>query len=240
MNTDALPYERFLRIRGCLRAALGDDHGALRDLLATGEFSCGWGAVNPAVTPWRSDAALVAARLGNLDLARTLAAEALELARRFGAPRSLGMALRSEALVAADESTESLLAEAVSVLERSDARLEYARALVDLGAVVRRDGRHTHARDLLRCGLELAADGLTNRATAQALFVSEKTVEGHLARAYDKLACARARDCAKLSATHCPRSSAESTGFTGGDALGGCPHVADAKSQGKSKGVPLM
>ena len=70
---------------------------------------------------------------GNLDLARTLAAEALELARRFGAPRSLGMALRSEALVAADESTESLLAEAVSVLERSDARLEYARAHEALG-----------------------------------------------------------------------------------------------------------
>ncbi len=33
----------------------------------------------------------------------------------------------------------------------------------------------------------LAADGLTNRAIAQVLFVTEKTVEGHLAHAFDKL-----------------------------------------------------
>lgn len=33
----------------------------------------------------------------------------------------------------------------------------------------------------------LAADGLTNRAIAQELFVTEKTVERHLAHAFDKL-----------------------------------------------------
>jgi DNA-binding CsgD family transcriptional regulator len=37
---------------------------------------------------------------------------------------------------------------------------------------------------------ELAADGLTNREIAQALFVTEKTVEGHLVRAYRKLGIA--------------------------------------------------
>jgi DNA-binding CsgD family transcriptional regulator len=232
MDTDALPYEQFLHSRGCLRAALGDDRGALEDLLANGRFSCGWGAINPAVTPWRSDAALAASRLREHDLARALAAEELEIARRFGAPRALGIALRAEALVAADGTTESLLTEAVTVLEGSGARLEHARALIDLGAVVRRDGRRSAARDLLRRGLELAmrcgakrlasqsseelaatgarprrialsgvesltpserrvaqhaADGLTNRAIAQALFVTEKTVEGHLAHAFDKL-----------------------------------------------------
>ncbi|HEX8155761.1 MAG TPA: LuxR C-terminal-related transcriptional regulator, partial [Solirubrobacteraceae bacterium] len=232
MDTDALPYEAVLYARGCLRAALGDDRGALDDLLAGGRFSCAWGQVGPAVTPWRSDAALVAGRLGENGLARKLASEELELARRFGAPRALGIALRAEALVAADGSTESLLTEAVAVLEGSGARLELARALIDLGAVVRRDGRRVRARELLRRGLELAArcgadrlaahgrdelqatgarprrialsgvesltpserrvaqlaaDANTNRAIAQALFITEKTVEGHLARAFDKL-----------------------------------------------------
>ena len=232
VDTDALPYEAVLYARGCLRAALGDDGGALDDLLAGGRFSCGWGQVGPAVTPWRSDAALVASRLGDNDLARMLATEELELARRFGAPRALGIALRAEALVAADGSSESLLTEAVAVLEGSGARLELARALIDLGAVVRRDGRRVRARELLRRGLELAArcgaerlaahgrdelqatgarprrialsgvesltpserriaqlaaGGNTNRAIAQALFVTEKTVEGHLAHAFDKL-----------------------------------------------------
>ena len=163
---------------------------------------------------------------------RRLAAEELEIARRFGAPRALGIALRADALVAADGSSESLLTEAVAVLDGSGARLELARALVDLGAVVRRDGRRARAPELLRRGLELAvrcgaerlaargreellatgarprrialtgaesltpserrvaqlaAEGQTNRVIAQALFVTEKTVEGHLARAFDKL-----------------------------------------------------
>jgi DNA-binding CsgD family transcriptional regulator len=33
----------------------------------------------------------------------------------------------------------------------------------------------------------MAGDGLTNREIAQALFVTEKTVEGHLSHAYRKL-----------------------------------------------------
>jgi DNA-binding CsgD family transcriptional regulator len=35
--------------------------------------------------------------------------------------------------------------------------------------------------------VRLAAEGRTNREIAQALYVTLKTVEGHLARAYDKL-----------------------------------------------------
>jgi DNA-binding NarL/FixJ family response regulator len=34
---------------------------------------------------------------------------------------------------------------------------------------------------------EMAAEGLTNRQIAQALFVTEKTIEWHLGQAYRKL-----------------------------------------------------
>ena len=232
IDTHALTYQEFLYSRGCVRIALGDDRGGLEDFLTTGKFAREWGAVNPAVTPWRSHAGLAADRLGEHDLARTLVAEELGRARRFGAPRAIGIALRAEAIVAADATTEPLLTEAVAILERSGARLEHARALIDLGAVVRRSGRRAAARELLHSGAELAtlcgahrlatqardelgatgtrprrialsgvesltpserrvaqhaADGLTNRAIAQALFVTQKTVEGHLAHAFDKL-----------------------------------------------------
>jgi DNA-binding CsgD family transcriptional regulator len=41
--------------------------------------------------------------------------------------------------------------------------------------------------------VRLAADGATNREIAQQLYVTLKTVEGHLSRAYTKLAV-RGRD----------------------------------------------
>ena len=71
-----------------------------QELLATGRRELEWGARNPAVTPWRSTAALVAHELGDARAARELAFEEVELARAFGAPRALGVALRAAGLVA--------------------------------------------------------------------------------------------------------------------------------------------
>src|SRR5205823_9467053 len=63
---------------------------------------------------------------------------------------------------------ESHLREAVEILAGSTARLEHARALVDLGAVLRRGNKRSEARDVLRDGLELAyrlgATALVERA----------------------------------------------------------------------------
>jgi DNA-binding CsgD family transcriptional regulator len=120
----------------------------------------------------------------------------------------------------------------VHVFEQGDAKLERARALVDLGALLRRRNRRREARDLLREGLdgahrsnarllveraetelratgarprravltgldaltaserriaELASQGLTNREIAQSLFITARTVEGHLTSVFRKL-----------------------------------------------------
>ncbi|HEX8204894.1 MAG TPA: helix-turn-helix transcriptional regulator, partial [Solirubrobacteraceae bacterium] len=68
-------------------------------------------------------------------------------------------------LVREGENGIALLEEAVGVLERSEARLEEARALIDLGAALRRAGRRADARDYLRRGQELAARCEADRLT---------------------------------------------------------------------------
>jgi DNA-binding NarL/FixJ family response regulator len=221
-----------LSSRGRLRAAIGDARGGLTDLLAVGEFERRWNTANPGWSGWRSDAALLVMGLGERQESCRLAEEELELARQFGAPRALGIALRAVALTRARTPDLAMLREAADALSTSGARLEYARALIDLGAAIRRSGRPAQARDALRrgyelatrCGAEalsgramqelvaagarprsgafrgvesltaserrvaeLAADGMTNRAIAQALFVTEKTVETHLRHIYSKL-----------------------------------------------------
>jgi DNA-binding CsgD family transcriptional regulator len=77
----------------------------------------------------------------------------VEVARRFGAVSSLGAALRIQARLTEDE---HLAREAVSLLEHSPRRLEHARALVDLGALLRRRGDRRESRAPLRKGHEVA------------------------------------------------------------------------------------
>ncbi len=205
---------------------------ALSDFLAAGAIVVATGAVSPCFLPWRSDAALAALAVDEHEMARNLSTEELALARSFGAPRALGVALRAAGLVAGGHRGEVLLREAIDVLAGSDTCLEHARALTDLGALLRRASRRVEARELLRqavdtahhlgaaalaeraetelratgakprrvmlTGLEaltaserriaeLAADGLTNREIAQTLFVTVRTVEGHLTNVFNKL-----------------------------------------------------
>ncbi len=201
------------------------------ELLAVGERELTLGWSGPSQFAWRSQAALALDQLGDETRARSLAAEELQLARVCGAPRPVGIALRANGLLIEDGRLE-LLRESVSVLEASGAELEHARALVDLGAALRRGRQPRQARSPLRAGhalatscgatllaaraheellasgarprrtairgrdaltpselrvAELAAQSLRNRDIAQALFVSEKTVERHLGHVYAKL-----------------------------------------------------
>nr|QLK00688.1 AAA family ATPase [Micromonospora carbonacea] len=128
----------------------------------------GW--LNPAAHPWRSVAALARHALGHHDEARALALEELDLARRWGAPQTLGAALRTMATVTGGPVAPELLAEAVAVLRTSPARLELAEALHAYGRSVRL--RHpgaalaasTEALEIARaCG----AEGLARRVAAE-------------------------------------------------------------------------
>jgi DNA-binding CsgD family transcriptional regulator len=112
---------------------------------------------NPAVLPWASRAALAAVRLGRRDEAGELATRELAAARRFGAPRAIGIALAASGVVTGGDEGVELLRLAVAELERSPAQLEHARALVELGAALRRMRRRGAARDPLAQGLEQAS-----------------------------------------------------------------------------------
>ncbi|MFL5884248.1 MAG: ATP-binding protein [Thermoleophilaceae bacterium] len=218
--------------RGRLRLARGDAKAALDDMLHCGRELVRAGALNPALMPWRSTAALAHLSLDARGAARELADEELSLAREFGAPRAIGIALRCTGLVADRARRIELLEESVAVLDGSGARLEHAKSLYELGAALRRAGRRgvaqpplREALDLaVRCGAErlaahareelaaagarprrdalrgrdaltatelrvcrMAAEGMTNREIAQALFVTLRTVETHLTHAYPKL-----------------------------------------------------
>ena len=230
------PHTLLRHARGCLHAADGDHAAAAVDLLTAGEQAQACGHVNPAVLAWRSDAALSLLALGRAVDARRLCAEELALATQWGSPRALGIALRAAGLAESGDRGVNLLTEAVSVLRSSSSSpLELARALIDLGAVRRRAGGRTEAREYLREGLdlahrqgslrlasrarhelviaggrprrdavrgrdaltpgefavvELAAAGQTNRQIAQALFITQRTVENHLTSSYGKLGIA--------------------------------------------------
>lgn len=143
--------------RARLLIAEGDLRGGLEATLECGRRFEAVDGRNPAFIAWRSRAALALQALGERPReARRLALEEVELARAWGAPRALGVALRSLGLVEGGERGIELLEEAVTVLSPSSARLEHARALVDLGAALRRAGRRRAARQTLAAGLDLA------------------------------------------------------------------------------------
>ncbi len=218
--------------RGRLRVEQARVAEGLADFLGVGLLLTRTMITCPSYLPWRSEAALAHLALGDAGSARRLAEEELELARAFGAPRALGVAKRAAGLVAGGERGELLLREAVEAFGQGDARLERARALADLGAMLRRRNRRTEARELLREALdaahragakrlaeqaetelratgarprrvvltglesltaserriaELAGGGMTNREIAQTLFVTARTVEGHLTSVFRKL-----------------------------------------------------
>jgi DNA-binding CsgD family transcriptional regulator len=131
--------------------------GRAEDALETAdelERTLSW-IVNPAVGPWRLFKAEALDLLERRDEALALAEADLELGRRFGAPDTVGIALRVLGTLKREVGLDDLR-EAVEVLGESSARLEHAKALAMLGAALRRSGSRSEAREPLREALDLA------------------------------------------------------------------------------------
>ncbi|MDW5326763.1 ATP-binding protein [Plantactinospora sp. KLBMP9567] len=141
---------------------------ALADLAVCGDALTAAGYTNPAFARWRSEMVQAHLAMGDTAKARTLAAEELELARRFKAPHSLGIALRTAGMAAKGAESVALLREAATTLERTSATLHHAHALVEYGAALRRNGERIAAQNPLRQALHHAtrcgAQSLTSRA----------------------------------------------------------------------------
>jgi DNA-binding CsgD family transcriptional regulator len=226
-----VPTGIFLEVRGRVRLARGHRAQAIADLRQCGKFADGARLNNPNFLAWRSALALALAPEHPQE-ARELGQSELELARRVGAPRAIGIALRVCGLLADAQNRIELLEQSVAILEPSPARLELAYSLTELGAALRRSGARTAARHPLRRALDLAvrcgatplaerareealaagarprrpwttgvqaltpselrvarlaAQTLSNRDIAQALFITTRTVSDHLSSAYRKL-----------------------------------------------------
>jgi DNA-binding CsgD family transcriptional regulator len=158
-------------IRGRLRCARGWRERGIDDLRASGRLCELHALENQILYPWRAS---LAAALGQDDIAeaRQLAQLNLAHARRSGIPRAIGIALCTLA-GRDDDNSIDLLRAAVATLEEAPAPLDLARALIDLGAALRRQGYRVEARDPLREGLEIAARcgamPLLERARAEAM-----------------------------------------------------------------------
>jgi DNA-binding CsgD family transcriptional regulator len=142
--------------RGRLRRLQNRPREALVDLRNCGDTLARCGYTNPNMANWGEDAALAHLALGEIDAARERAAGDLALARAFGSPRGIGVALRTSARIEGRGGELDILAEALNLLATSPARLDYARTLVDFGAALRRAGYRLDARQPLRRGLDLA------------------------------------------------------------------------------------
>jgi DNA-binding CsgD family transcriptional regulator len=126
---------------------------------------------NPADYPWRRYAVEGLVALGRTDEAVALERDELEIARRWGAPATIAACLRTLGNALGGEEGEEYLREAVGIAADSGARIQHARALVDLGAALRRRNKRAEARERLREGAELAyragTAALVERANAE-------------------------------------------------------------------------
>jgi DNA-binding CsgD family transcriptional regulator len=157
--------------RGRVNAALGEPAAALENLVEADRRMAAGGWNLSVIMSWAPTAAIALDQLGRSDEARALAARELDAAARFGTPRARGIALSLAGALDRGEQGLARLQEAAQVLEGSPARLEHARALVNLGAGLRALGHREQARAPLSKGLELAhrcgAAALVDRARAE-------------------------------------------------------------------------
>jgi DNA-binding CsgD family transcriptional regulator len=155
---ELIAFQPRLRVaRGIANLALGDAAAAEEDFRAAGERLQAAAVDNPSLVSWRCPSAQALAVLGDKAQAARLVGKELELAKRFGAPRPIGIALRTAGQLAGGKRGIALLRQSLATLEHAPVALERARTRIELGAALRRANQRVEARELLRAGLEEAA-----------------------------------------------------------------------------------
>jgi len=151
-----------LMARAALTRVEGDLDAAVAELEEVGRRATRAGYLNPAAMAWRSRLATLLAETGERERARRLSEKELERARAFGAPRAIGLALRTHGSIAGGAAG---LADLRAAAEHLDgiSRVEHARAVVALGRALHEAGEEG-AREKLYWGMDLA-----HRAGAYAL-----------------------------------------------------------------------
>lgn len=141
--------------RGVVHRHQGQLPAAVSALRLAGELFTACAGRDPLLYPWRSELAhalLPTDRTG----AMRLATAELELAEERGGSHAVGSALHAVALAAAGSPDLERLGKAIGLLADSPARIATVRALVDLGAALRRGNQRAAAREPLRRALDLA------------------------------------------------------------------------------------
>jgi hypothetical protein len=150
--------ELLLSTRSNLRAAQGDLRGALADQLEARRLQGGFLEHDPDFDGWLRIARLMHA-IGDEEAAAREAEAALSWAHVWNSPGHIGQALTVAGLIRGGDKGLAQLQAAVAELDRSPARRELARSLVELGAALRRRGERKAAREPLHRALDLASGG---------------------------------------------------------------------------------
>jgi DNA-binding CsgD family transcriptional regulator len=142
-------------VRGRLALAEGNFMAAQAALSHAADIYRAIRFVNPNLSCWRSTSALAIAGQDRVEAQRLIDDELAD-ARRLGLAIPAGIALRTRGILTGGERGPNDLREAAAMLASTSARLEEARALVELGAALRRCRQRAAAREPLRIGLDLA------------------------------------------------------------------------------------
>ena len=150
-------FHGYLHASARLHLLIGDPASAYRLATRLGTLANSMGTMNPGVLPWRSIAAMALAELGDRVSGRVLADEGIAMARRFGAPGPLQLALRAGAANRElPEEQAGLLEEAVKLSQQTPDRFEQAQCIRQLARVRHALGQQAAAATLLRSAADLA------------------------------------------------------------------------------------
>jgi DNA-binding CsgD family transcriptional regulator len=147
------------RSRAGLHAARGELSDALADLATCQAQVEAAGRRTPETIAGLIRGALVRHLMGEGELARRDAERALAEAQNWNTPGAVGAAMRALGVITGGARGIELLELAVSTLASSPQKLEHAKALLELGAALRRSGHRRDCRPPLLESYELASAG---------------------------------------------------------------------------------